>query len=130
MTKSELIERVSQKAPRIPKRQVEVIVQTMFDAMRGALQRQERIEIRGFGTFAIRTRRPREGRNPKSGKKVHVPSRRTPYFTVGKELRDRLNPQQQMPMVARPTANYPSIGTSAVQPLAAASEAAPRYPIR
>jgi len=129
MTKSELIERINQKVPRIPKRQVEIIVQTIFDAMLGALQRQQRIEIRGFGSFAIKTRRPRQGRNPKTGQTVHVPSRRAPYFTVGKELRDRLNPQQRMPVVTRP-GNYSSIGASAVQPLAAASESAPRYPIR
>ena len=129
MTKSELIERINQKAPRIPKRQVEIIVQTIFDAMLGALQRQQRIEIRGFGSFAIKTRRPREGRNPKTGQRVHVPSRRAPYFTVGKELRERLNPQQSVAVAARP-GNYSSIGASAVQPLAAASESAPRYPIR
>jgi len=129
MTKSELIERINQKVPRVPKRQVEMIVQTIFDAMLGALQRQQRIEIRGFGSFAIKTRRPREGRNPKTGQKVHVPSRRTPYFTVGKELRERLNPLQHEPVIARP-GNYSSIGASAVQPLAAASESAPRYPIR
>ena len=68
-------------------------------------------------------------RNPKTGQKVHVPSRRTPYFTVGKELRERLNPLQHEPVIARP-GNYSSIGASAVQPLAAASESAPRYPIR
>jgi integration host factor subunit beta len=130
MTKSELIERISQKLPRVPKRDVEAIVQTIFDSMLGALQRRQRIEIRGFGSFAIKTRRPREGRNPKTGQKVHVPSRRTPYFTVGKELRDRLNPQQRMPVVARPAGNYSSIGASPVQSLAAASETGPRYPIR
>ncbi len=129
MTKSELIERINHKVPRVPKRQVEIIVQTIFDAMLGALQRKQRIEIRGFGSFAIKTRRPREGRNPKTGQKVQVPSRRVPYFTVGKELRDRLNPHQRLPVVARP-GNYSSIGASAVQPLAAASESAPRYPIR
>lgn len=130
MTKSDLVERISHKVPRIPKRQVEVIVQTMFDAMLGALQKQQRIEIRGFGSFAIRTRRPRDGRNPKTGRRVHVPSRRTPYFTVGKELRERLNPRQPIAVPARAPTNYPSIGTAAVQPLAAASAAASRFPIR
>jgi integration host factor subunit beta len=93
MTKSQLIEQISQRAPHVPRREVESIVNTVFDTMVDALRREERIEIRGFGSFAVKARDPREGRNPKTGQKVQVPRRRTPYFTVGKELKDRLNRQ-------------------------------------
>ncbi len=130
MTKSELVERISQKVPRVPKRDVEVIVQTIFESMLGALRREQRIEIRGFGSFAVKTRQPREGRNPKTGQKVQVPRRRTPYFTVGKELRDRLNPQQRLPVATSSGSYATSIGASPVASLTAASESSPRYPIR
>jgi integration host factor subunit beta len=130
MTKSELIERISQKVPQVAKRDVEVIVQAIFESMLGALRSEQRIEIRGFGSFAVKTRLPREGRNPKTGQKVQVPRRRTPYFTVGKELRDRLNPQERMPVAASPSSNYASLGASPVQSLTAARDTSQRYPIR
>lgn len=131
MTKSELIERISQRVPRVPKRDVEAIVQTIFESMLDALRREQRIEIRGFGSFAVKTRQARDGRNPKTGQKVQVPRRRIPYFTVGKELRDRLNPPQPMPVPATASTSYASsIRGSPVQSLNAASETSPRYPIR
>jgi integration host factor subunit beta len=130
MTKSELIERISQKVPRVPKRDVEAIVQTIFESMLDALRRDQRIEIRGFGSFAVKTRQAREGRNPKTGQRVHVPRRRTPYFNVGKELRDRLNPQQRLPVPPSSGSYATSIGASSVASLTAASESSPRYPIR
>ena len=92
MTKSQLIERIAQRAPHAPRRDIEAIVNAVFETMIKALKREQRIEIRGFGSFAVKVRGPREGRNPKTGQKVAVPRRRTPFFTVGKELRDRLNP--------------------------------------
>ena len=73
MTKSELIEIVSARAPNFPKRDVEMIVNTMFDTMTGALAGHERIEIRGFGSFVAKERRARDGRNPRTGEKVPVP---------------------------------------------------------
>lgn len=91
MTKSQLIERIAERAPHVPRREVEEIVNTVFDSMVDALRRTERIEIRGFGSFAVKIRHPREGRNPRTGERVRVPRRLTPYFTPGKELRDRLN---------------------------------------
>ncbi len=103
MTKSQLIEQISQRAPHVPRREVEAIVNTVFDTMVDGLRREERIEIRGFGSFAVKVREAREGRNPKTGQRVKVPRRRTPYFTVGKELRDRLNKQ---PLEA--TAEFPA----------------------
>ena len=91
MTKSQLIDRIAERAPHVPRRDVERIVNTVFDAMVDALRRTERIEIRGFGSFAVKIRQAREGRNPRTGERVRVPRRLTPYFTPGKELRDRLN---------------------------------------
>lgn len=91
MTKSQLIERVCARAPSMPRKEVEAIVQSLFEAMVDGLKQEQRIEIRGFGSFAVKVREAREGRNPKTGQKVAVPRRRSPFFTVGKELRDRLN---------------------------------------
>lgn len=91
MTKSELIEEVARQAPDISKRDVEIIVNTIFDSMTTALARHDRIEIRGFGSFIAKPRRAREGRNPRTGAKVHVPQKWVPFFTVGKELRKRIN---------------------------------------
>ncbi|MBI5498416.1 MAG: integration host factor subunit beta [Deltaproteobacteria bacterium] len=91
MTKSELIEVVAAKAPNFPKRDVEIIVNTMFDTMTVALQQHERIEIRGFGSFVARERRARDGRNPRTGEKVSVPHKWVPFFTAGKELRERVD---------------------------------------
>ena len=91
MTKSELIEAVAAAAPNFPKRDVEIIVNTMFDTMTFALQRKERIEIRGFGSFVAKERRARDGRNPRTGDKVAVPQKLVPFFTAGKELRERVN---------------------------------------
>ena len=91
MTKSQLIDRVCARAPTMPRREVEAMVQSVFEAMLDGLKRQQRIEIRGFGSFAVKVREAREGRNPKTGQKVQVPRRRSPSFTAGKELRERLN---------------------------------------
>ncbi|MFL5320631.1 MAG: integration host factor subunit beta [Myxococcaceae bacterium] len=93
MTKSQLIELIAERAPRVPRREIERIVNAVFDSMSESLQEGERIEIRGFGSFGVKTRPARQGRNPKTGEQVSVPLRRTPFFTVGKELKDRLNPE-------------------------------------
>ena len=125
MTKSQLIERIARRAPKAPRREVEAIVNTVFDTMVDALKNEQRIEIRGFGSFAVKVREPREGRNPKTGKKVEVPRRRAPYFTVGKELRDRLNPAPAL--AAQPT-GY-SQGESTRHAPMAAAPAGDRYTI-
>ena len=91
MTKSQLIEAVARQAPHLSKKDVEAVVNLIFASIRKALQRGDRVEIRGFGSFTVRERRAREGRNPKTGERVMVPTRRAPFFTVGKELRDRVN---------------------------------------
>ncbi len=91
MNKSDLIEMLAKKLPNLASRDVEVIVNTVFDSMSDALERDERIEIRGFGSFEVRTRKPRIGRNPKTGMAVEVGERKVPFFKVGKELRERVN---------------------------------------
>lgn len=91
LNKSDLIEMLTKKLPSMAGRDVEVIVNTIFDSMTDALRRGDRIEIRGFGSFEVRTRRPRLGRNPKTGASVDVGERRVPFFKVGKELRERVN---------------------------------------
>lgn len=91
MTKSELVEHIAGRLPHLPRQKLERMVNAVFDAMVTALQREERIEIRGFGSFSVRVREAREARNPRTGEKVQVPRRLTPTFTAGKELRDRLN---------------------------------------
>ncbi len=91
MNKSDLIETLVRKLPNLSGRDVEVIVNTIFDSMTDSLKSGERIEIRGFGSFEVRTRKPRLGRNPKTGMSVDVDQRKVPFFKVGKELRERVN---------------------------------------
>lgn len=91
MTKSELIAAMSEKRKDLSKKEIEVVVNTIFDSMRQALIRGDRIEIRGFGSFTIKYRESRQGRNPKTGSSVFIPAKRVPFFTVGKELRERVN---------------------------------------
>ena len=90
MTKAELIEEVSRVSD-LTKKHSEIIVDTVFKSIINALHRGDKIELRGFGSFRIRHRGPRLGRNPKTGEKVHVPAKRIPYFKPGKELREMLN---------------------------------------
>ncbi len=91
MTKSEMIAAMSEKRRDISKKDIEMVVNTIFDSMRQALIDGDRIEIRGFGSFTIKYREARQGRNPKTGSSVAIPSKRVPFFTVGKELRERVN---------------------------------------
>ena len=91
VTKSELIEEVARQVPEMSKRDVEIVVETIFDSLRTSLARHDRIEIRGFGSFIAKPRRAREGRNPRTGAKVQVPEKWVPWFTCGKELKDRVN---------------------------------------
>jgi integration host factor subunit beta len=91
MTKADLVEKVTGLGD-LTRRDGEVIVETIFDSVIGALQGGDKIEIRGFGSFRIRQRNPRIGRNPKTGERVEVPAKRVPYFKPSKELRDLVNP--------------------------------------
>jgi integration host factor subunit beta len=90
MTKADLIEEVS-TISRLSKKSSEVIVNTFFESIVDSLQRQEKIELRGFGSFKLRQRRARIGRNPKTGARVEVPAKVVPYFKPGKDLRELVN---------------------------------------
>lgn len=91
MTKSGLIETVAEATPHISKRDTEIVVNTIFESMAQALKMGERIEIRGFGSFQVKVREAREGRNPKTGAPVHISAKRTPFFKVGKELKEMVD---------------------------------------
>jgi len=91
MTKADLVDEVT-KLGDLTRRDSEVIVETIFDSVIGALRSGDKIEIRGFGSFRIRQRKPRIGRNPKTGTRVEVPAKKVPYFKPSKELRDLVNP--------------------------------------
>ncbi len=93
MTKADLVEKVTGVGD-LARRDGEVIVETIFDAVIGALKAGDKIEIRGFGSFRIRQRNSRIGRNPKTGERVEVPAKKVPYFKPSKELRDLVNPQE------------------------------------
>jgi len=90
MTKADLVETVAINSD-LSKRDAEVIVQTVLDSIVDSLKSGEKIELRGFGSFRLRERSSREGRNPKTGETVFVPAKRVPYFKPGKELRELIN---------------------------------------
>ena len=91
MIKSELIVKIAERYPHLFQRDVERVVNTVFDEISDALARGDRVELRGFGAFAAKTRAARIGRNPLTGETVAVAEKRTPLFKTGKELRNRLN---------------------------------------
>lgn len=91
MTKSELIEKVVQSHGILNIKVSEIVVNTVFDSIEEALKSGDKVEIRGFGSFTIRERLGREARNPKSGEVVRIPSKKTPFFKTGKELKERVN---------------------------------------
>jgi integration host factor beta subunit len=93
VTKRELIEEVAQLYPRFSRRDAEVMVNAVFASMVEALAKGERIEIRGFGSFFVKQRAAREGRNPRTGAVVAVAAKKVPLFKVGKELRLRVDGQ-------------------------------------
>jgi integration host factor subunit beta len=87
MTKNELIKKTQEKFKTYSQKDIALAVQTILDSMAGALKRNERIEVRGFGIFVMRKRKPRIGRNPKSGAAVPLGDRKVPFFKTGKDLR-------------------------------------------
>lgn len=91
MNKSDLIEAIGKRLPNLAIKDVEIIVNTVFNSMTDSLVGGDRIEIRGFGSFEVRVRQPRQGRNPKTGASVDVAVRRVPFFKVGKELKELVN---------------------------------------
>ena len=94
MTKRDLIEEVVRLYPRYSRRDAEVMVNAVFDSVTEALRRGNRVEIRGFGSFVVRQRRARDGRNPKTGDTVAVGAKRVPFFKVGKEQRLRVDGEE------------------------------------
>ena len=90
MTKAELVDEVSKNSD-LNKKDAEVIVQTVLDSIVDSLKAGEKVELRGFGSFRLRSRASRQGRNPKTGEKVFVPAKRVPYFKPGKELKVLIN---------------------------------------
>ncbi|HTZ75023.1 MAG TPA: HU family DNA-binding protein [Candidatus Aquilonibacter sp.] len=90
MTKADLVEEVT-RATELPRKESEAVVEAIFESIIGALQTDDKIEIRGFGSFRTRQRRGRTGRNPKTGAKVEVPAKKIPFFKPSKELKDYVN---------------------------------------
>lgn len=91
MIKSELIQKLADANPHLYQRDIERIVNKIFDEITGALSRGDRVELRGFGAFSVKHRKARTGRNPRTGEVVQVEEKYVPFFKTGKELRDRLN---------------------------------------
>src|SRR6202000_75060 len=96
LTKADLIEEVL-KVTELPRKESETIVETIFEGIIGALQKGDKIEISGFGSFRTRQRRDRVGRNPKTGAKVEVPPKKIPFFKPSKELKDFVNTADGVP---------------------------------
>ena len=93
MTKADLVEEVT-RVTELPRKESEAVVETIFESIINALQSDDKIEIRGFGSFRTRQRRGRTGRNPKTGAKVEVPPKKIPFFKPSKELKDYVNNPQ------------------------------------
>jgi len=105
MTKADLVEEVA-RVTELTRKDSEVIVDTLFESVIKALRAGDKLEVRGFGSFRVRERNARVGRNPKTGEKVEVPAKRVPYFKPSKELKDLINPKTDP--VAEPPAAPPS----------------------
>jgi integration host factor subunit beta len=112
MTKADLIDIIADRL-KMPHGRAELLVGHVFDAMVDALRRDEGIEIRGFGSFSIRTYREYEGRNPRTGEAVHVKPKRLAFFKVGKELRERVNNGRGTAAASPPAAPAPAAATPA-----------------
>ncbi|WP_294930905.1 integration host factor subunit beta [uncultured Paracoccus sp.] len=95
MIRSELIQKISEENPHLFQRDVERIVNTVFEEVIAAMARGDRVELRGFGAFSVKKRDARTGRNPRTGDAVQVEEKFVPFFKTGKLLRDRLNGQAE-----------------------------------
>ena len=91
MIRSELIQKIADDNPHLYQRDVENIVNTIFEEIIGAMAKGGRVELRGFGAFSVKKRDARTGRNPRTGESVAVEQKHVPFFKTGKLLRDRLN---------------------------------------
>lgn len=90
MTKADLVEQVAREAE-MTKKDAEQLVEIIFDSITDSLNRGEKIELRGFGSFRVRERNSRKGRNPKTGEAVDIPAKRVAYFKPGKDLKELIN---------------------------------------
>lgn len=115
MTKAELVEEVSRVSD-LTKKHSEVIVETVFKSIVDALQRGDKIELRGFGSFRLRQRESRKGRNPKTGERVDVPPKRVPYFKPGKELKDLINRGDEAAVALLLKTTAPAVEPDGVSP--------------
>ena len=106
MTKSELIEAVAAKL-KLPKGKAELVVNSVFDTMVDSLKSGDGIEIRGFGSFTVRSYKAYDGRNPRTGAMVEVQPKKLPFFKVGKDLRERVNRVFQEPLAVSAVAAEP-----------------------
>ena len=91
MTKAELVDKIAEKKPGLTRKDVEAVVNTVLDSIKDALSNEDKVEIRGFGSFRIRHRRAKTGRNPKTGETVSVPLKKVPFFKAGKEMREMVD---------------------------------------
>ena len=91
MIRSELIQKIADENPHLTQRHVERIVNTVFEEIIEALAKGDRVELRGFGAFSVKSRPARTGRNPRTGEKVPVSEKYVPFFKTGKEMREKLN---------------------------------------
>ena len=91
MIRSELLQKIADENPQLFQRDVERIVNSLFEEIINALADGDRVELRGFGAFSVKQRDARVGRNPRTGEAVHVAEKFTPYFKTGKQLREKLN---------------------------------------
>lgn len=95
MIKSELVQKIADKNPHLYHRDLERIVNAILDEVINAMKNGDRVELRGFGAFSVKSRNARMGRNPRTGSSVEVMAKRVPFFKTGKELRERLNAPQE-----------------------------------
>ncbi len=91
MTRSVLVDKVAEKVEGLTRKQTEIVIETIFDSIKETLQKGDKVEIRGFGNFRLKSRNARKARNPKTGESVDVPAKKVLHFKVGKELKELLN---------------------------------------
>jgi len=91
MTKSDLIAQIAKGNDNLTQKDAEIIVDQIFDSMMDALSRGDKIDIRGFGSFKVKQREAREGRNPRTGETIQIPAKRVPSFKTGKQLQEKMN---------------------------------------
>ncbi len=96
MTKSALVEATARKVKNFSKKDIETIVDIIFNSMTESLRSGDKVEIRGFGSFKVKERRSRKGRNPKTGETINIPFKRVPFFKAGKDLKERVDNKQNL----------------------------------